>query len=41
MRIPQAAHCLCGAMVEPGKRRCPKCQYRFRWFRRKSVHDGL
>lgn len=41
MRIPLTMNCLCGAMAEAGKRRCPKCRYRSRWIRRKSVHDGL
>jgi uncharacterized OB-fold protein len=41
MRNPAAAHCLCGAMVVPGKRQCPKCRSRARWLRRKFVHDGL
>lgn len=33
--------CPCGARIEPGNKRCRKCRARARWYRRKSLHDGL
>jgi hypothetical protein len=33
--------CPCGAQVEQGAKRCPKCRHTARWYRRKSLHDGL
>jgi hypothetical protein len=29
-------HCQCGALVEPGMRRCRKCRARSRWYRHKA-----
>jgi len=32
----QQRRCSCGALSEPGKRRCLKCRFRASWFRRKA-----
>ena len=31
-----ARRCTCGALLEPGMRRCRKCRARARWYRHKS-----
>ncbi len=41
MHILPGVNCLCGALAEPGKRRCAKCRYRASWRRRGIFHDGL
>ena len=33
--IPER-HCQCGALLEPGMRRCRKCRARSRWHRHKA-----
>jgi uncharacterized OB-fold protein len=33
--------CSCGALAEPHRPACTKCQARARWTRRKARHDGI